>query len=142
YHFRDLFAQKSPLQNDTYFFGRAPVIATLRDRIQRCENTGVFGLRKSGKTSVLLAAQRAASADGHRFVLVDCQSPTLNTKGWADALLTIATDVRKEAGISASPSSLGDFSESAAAASFERAVVDAYSRGKRLTVLAFDEIEH
>lgn len=142
YHFRDLFAQRSPLQNDTYFFGRSDILARLRDRISRSENSGVFGLRKSGKTSILLAAQRAAQADGHRFTLLDCQSPSVTSGAWHDVLRLISVNLRKLAGLSTTVQPVGDFSAATAAESFEKAVNDVYSRGKRLSIVAFDEIEH
>ena len=142
YHFRDLFAQRSPLQNDTYFFGRSAFLAGLRDRMGRAENSGVFGLRKSGKTSILLAAERSAKTDGHRFVFIDCQSPSVSTGNWNDVLRLIASQLRRAAGLSTTPVGLGDFSPSAAAESFEKTINDVYSRGKRLSVIAFDEIEH
>jgi hypothetical protein len=142
YHFRDLFAQKSPLQNNTYFFGRAKFLNALRDRTSRGENSGIFGLRKSGKTSVLLALSRLLETDGHRVILLDCQSPTITAGAWNDVLRLVALNLRKSAGLSTTDAAIGDFSDRRAVESFEKAVNDVYSRGKKLSVIAFDEIEH
>lgn len=57
---RDLFAFESPLKKDIYFFGRRDYIHELLSRHNSSENSGVFGLRRSGKTSVLQAVERAA----------------------------------------------------------------------------------
>lgn len=142
YHFRDLFAQRSPLQNDTYFFGRSNLVASIRDRISRGENSGVFGLRKSGKTSVLLALSRATEADGFRYGVIDCQSPSISAGSWTDTLREVCVSFRKMAGLSTTAAALGDFSERSAAQQFEKHINDVYSHGKRTSVVAFDEIEH
>src|SRR5262249_54611687 len=50
---RDLFDFRLPLERDTYFFGRSELAVNLFDAIKRAENRGIFGLRKTGKTSLL-----------------------------------------------------------------------------------------
>lgn len=141
YHFRDLFAQRDPLKEPTYFFGRSELLSGLRDRTSRGENCGIFGLRKSGKTSVLLAVERYAKTDGHRYIHIDCQSAGVTTVRWNDLLKSIAQKLRKLAGLAITPVQLGEFTPSAAADSFERAVNEAYSNGKKQLIIAFDEIE-
>ncbi|RZJ38466.1 MAG: hypothetical protein EOO18_03285 [Chryseobacterium sp.] len=106
------------------------------------QNSGVFGLRKSGKTSVLLACERLARTDGHRFIHIDCQSASTTASHWNELLRAVAIELRKAAGLATTPVQLGDFSPVEAARSFEKAIIDAYSQGKRRTVLAFDEVEH
>jgi hypothetical protein len=49
----DRFRYTLPLQEDTYFFGRQREIGHLLDACKRGENAGLFGLRKTGKTSLL-----------------------------------------------------------------------------------------
>jgi predicted AAA+ superfamily ATPase len=55
---RDLFDITSPLRKDLYFFGRTDLINKLVDRHSSNENSGVFGLRRSGKTSLIYAVER------------------------------------------------------------------------------------
>ena len=142
YHFRDLFSQREPLKGDAFFFGRSSLLSSLRDRMSRGECSGVFGLRKSGKTSILLACERLSKVDNHRFVHIDCQSPSITSLKWNDALLSISKLVRQKAGLSNSAMQLGSFDVQNAADSFEKAINDSYSAGRKITVLAFDEVEH
>lgn len=142
YHFRDLFAQRDPLREDTFFFGRSDLLAGIRDRNSRGENSGIFGLRKSGKTSVLLAIERQSETDGHRYIHIDCQSTAVTSGGWNDLLKLMAERLRKAAGLATTPLQMGEFTKDKAAASFEKSVNDAYSIGRRRAIFSFDEIEH
>ena len=58
---RDLFNFLSPLRKDLYFFGRSELIQELVNRHLSGEHTGLFGLRKSGKTSIIYATERYLS---------------------------------------------------------------------------------
>lgn len=84
---RDLFAFESPLKKDIYFFGRREYVHELIKRHNSGENSGVFGLRRSGKTSVLQAIERAAEFTETICVLADCQD--LYHHPWNIALYTI-----------------------------------------------------
>ncbi len=55
---RDLFDFRLLLEKDTYFFGRNDIIVDFLDAIKRIENRGLFGLRKTGKTSILYKLDR------------------------------------------------------------------------------------
>jgi cold shock CspA family protein len=67
---RDLFAVSSPVEGNR-FFGRDRPLAQLRDAIASATPTGVFGLRKVGKTSLLKEAQRRAVEQGDVVVYID-----------------------------------------------------------------------
>lgn len=56
---RNLFDYKLPLKSDRYFYGREDIVAAIIDNVRKSQNSGLFGLRKTGKTSVLLKVQRA-----------------------------------------------------------------------------------
>jgi hypothetical protein len=75
---RDLFAVSSPVEGKR-FFGRDRPLAQLRDAIGSATPTGVFGLRKVGKTSLLKETQRRAIDQGDVVVYID--------------LLTVPSDV-------------------------------------------------
>ena len=47
----DLFGYTLPIRDEASFFGRHQIAARYIDAIRRCENRGIFGLRKTGKTS-------------------------------------------------------------------------------------------
>ncbi|RPD44481.1 ATP-binding protein [Paracnuella aquatica] len=83
---RDLFAFESPLQNDTYFFGRNEVVQFFYDKFKTGENSGLFGLRKIGKTSVLFALRRYLAFRNEIPIFLDCQEPSFHLRRWFDAL--------------------------------------------------------
>jgi cold shock CspA family protein len=67
---RDLFAMKAPVVGKS-FFGRNRSLADLREAIQIGASTGVFGLRKAGKTSLLKETERRFSETGDIVVYLD-----------------------------------------------------------------------
>lgn len=72
---RNLFDYKLPLKSDRYFYGREDIVATIADNVKKSQNTALFGLRKTGKTSVLLKAQRTLKKSGDVHTLfIDCKS--------------------------------------------------------------------
>jgi hypothetical protein len=87
----DLFGMSSPIKSDNYFFGRNDLVQSLVDRaVERRESSGLFGLRKTGKTSVLFAVQRRLA---DRPVLVeyfDCQNPGIHAARWWQVLDNLA----------------------------------------------------
>ncbi|MEO0429578.1 MAG: ATP-binding protein [Pseudomonadota bacterium] len=58
---RDLFNYKLPLQPNQYFYGRDALVGALIDSAKKGQNSGLFGLRKVGKTSVLLRVAKILS---------------------------------------------------------------------------------
>ena len=67
---RDLFAGSSPVEGKR-FFGRDKPLAQLREAITSATPTGIFGLRKVGKTSLLKEARRRATERGDVVVYID-----------------------------------------------------------------------
>jgi cold shock CspA family protein len=67
---RDLFSLNSPVVGRR-FFGRTKPIAELREAILSATPTGVFGLRKVGKTSLLKEIERRSSEAGDLTVYMD-----------------------------------------------------------------------
>ena len=84
---RDLFDYRLPINSDFFFFGREDLIFDLHNAFKRSENRGLFGLRKTGKTSVFFKLQRLveSSADDI-FIYVDCKFPPLRTSRWDELL--------------------------------------------------------
>jgi GTPase SAR1 family protein len=83
---RDLFSFESPLQNETYFFGRDESVPFFYDKYKTGENSGLFGLRKIGKTSVLYALLRNLEFRNELGIFIDCQDPSLHKRRWFQAL--------------------------------------------------------
>lgn len=86
----DLFGMSSPIGTDQYFFGRDSLVQEL---IQNCtiknQSAGLFGLRKTGKTSVLQAVLRRLESQDILADYIDCQSPGIHAARWWQALENI-----------------------------------------------------
>ncbi|WP_225413491.1 AAA family ATPase [Stigmatella hybrida] len=90
---RDLFDIEQPITNDLFFFGRTGLVFELRDAALRGENVGLFGLRKVGKTSVLLRLQRLLEEEqSGKVVYVDLQDAALYSLSWWELL----DEIRKQ----------------------------------------------
>lgn len=92
---RDLFDFRLPLEKDTYFFGREDLVMDYRDAARRGENRGVFGLRKTGKTSFLFKLERVLREEGSLVFYYDCKSPSIRQLRWHELLHRIANDIAK-----------------------------------------------
>lgn len=83
----DLFSDKNPVREDAFFFGRRDYVNDIVDKYKRGIHSGVFGLRRSGKTSVLLAVQRLLDAQNYRNLFIPCEN--LSNLSWHKALWKI-----------------------------------------------------
>lgn len=90
---RDLFNDQLPLKSDTFFFGRDKIAAEFATAIKTSNNKGLFGLRKTGKTSLLFKVRRMAREDGSKVLYYDCKDPAIRELGWADLLEQIIIDI-------------------------------------------------
>lgn len=87
----DLFGVSSPISHDKHFFGREELIQSLVVRLgHRGENAGVFGLRKTGKTSALKAISRRSVDLPWKVEYVDCHNPGIHSSRWWGLLQVIA----------------------------------------------------
>lgn len=97
---RDLFDYKLPLTDDTYFFGRQHLLANYIDAIKQAENRGVFGLRKTGKTSFLFKIQRLIRSQNlGQVFFYDCKSPSIRKLKWNDFLGVICDNISQRLNI-------------------------------------------
>jgi hypothetical protein len=90
---RDLFDYSLPLDSDLFFFGRTGFIQDHIDAIRRSENRGIFGLRKTGKTSVLFKLERMCEAAGISSQYYDCKLPSLYRLSADEMLDRISVDI-------------------------------------------------
>lgn len=142
---RDLFAFESPLQNDTYFFGRSSTVQFFYDKYKTGENSGLFGLRKIGKTSVLFALKRYLTFRDEFAVFIDCQEPSLHKRRWHEVLQFIIRNtvsaLWSEKGISVEVNQ--EYTEKDASTLFEQDLSRIYATlSKKRLLLIFDEIEN
>lgn len=132
---RDLFDYRLPLRSDAYFFGREDLLFDFFNAIKRSENRGLFGLRKTGKTSVLYQLrQMVAPTPSLHFLYYDCKYPGLRSSTWEELLNRISSDIQQIIRIPKLPSSLS-------APDRFLATVSALP-SQESVALVFDEIEY
>lgn len=94
----DLFGMSSPIKHDKYFYGRDPLVQELTQRaLVRNEQSGLFELRKTGKTSVLFAVQRRISEKGAIAEYVACESPGIYGSRWWAVLEELSRRIMESA---------------------------------------------
>jgi hypothetical protein len=92
---RDFFDFKAELKKELYFFGRKELVHQLIDRHKSGENTGLFGLRKTGKTSVAYAIQRVMDKSDKKAVFISCQDTSFHMRRWNEALHHVISEILK-----------------------------------------------
>lgn len=133
---RDLFDYKLPLVRDTYFFGRTTIVNEYLDAIKRGENRGLFGLRKTGKTSILFKLQRTLLRDGYAdLFFYDCKFPAIRKLRWYQLLQRIIENICDKYELDSHGMR---FDEKNISISFEKLL----QLIPKNIVLAFDEIEY
>lgn len=91
---RDLFDIQLPLLDDLYFFGRQNILSEIVDRVKSCQNSGVFGLRKTGKTSLLYKIKRTVEGGNIGKVFIyDGKNAKIRMRTWSAILLLIIEDI-------------------------------------------------
>lgn len=143
FYCRDLFGIQDPLKKDLYFFGRKELIHDIVNKHLNGENAGVFGLRKTGKTSIIYGVQRALDRKNSTSVFIDCQ--TLHLKSWNVALGGIVDLLRATSNVKKSETTNTSLYEQEMYVSdyFYNDIKTIYNKnGKRSILLIFDEIEN
>ena len=134
----DLFGYTLPLRDETSFFGRQQIIARYVDAIKRCENRGIFGVRKTGKTSLLFKIDRLVREQRLGFVFFyDCKSPSYRMLHWNELLGEICSNIAKRLGINIRR----EYDEKNIIRSFRYVVNEASKKDKKIVII-FDEIEY
>lgn len=133
---RDLFGFQLPVREDIFFFGRVAAVRDYTESIRRRENRGLFGLRKTGKTSLLFKIQRDIGLDGFHTLYYDCKLPAIYRDSAESFLDRICQDIVDAHGRPIS----GWKGQKSAWSRFER-LVQALPEDFKL-LLVFDEIEY
>jgi len=92
---RDLFDFQLPIDSDLFFFGRDALIAEFTDAITQSQNRGLFGLRKTGKTSALFKVKRHAEREDAVVLYYDCKNPAIRNQTWESLLSRVSGDILK-----------------------------------------------
>lgn len=94
---RDLFDYQLPLDEDLFFFGRGRIVEEFLDALRKGQNKGLFGLRKTGKTSVLFKIRRACDElNIAKAVYLDCKRPEIRNLHWKELFQYIGDEVSKK----------------------------------------------
>ncbi len=140
---RDLFSFQSELKKELYFFGRNEIVHKLVTKHKSNENSGLFGLRKTGKTSILHGVRRLLNNDNTLSVIINCQSPDFHLKKWNKALHYIIKEIKVQNNIIQKVREEKLYLESKAVESFESDLKRILAKSKSSSILLiFDEIEH
>ena len=135
---RDLFAFSAPIQKDLYFFGRRDYVQSLVNRALSGEHSGVFGLRRSGKTSVLFAISRALKRNNIDCIFFDCQK--IHQLRWFELLFEVVQQLyiyfQKE-----TEHIQKEYTEKQAISLFHQDL-NKLLNSRNPVILLFDEIEH
>lgn len=143
FYSRDLFASESPLKKDIFFFGRTDLVHSLINRHRSHQVSGLFGLRKTGKTSIIFGIQRALEKVDGISGFIDCQSPAFHRLRWNQALYHVLSETCDQNQISHNIGTVAEYSEDQAPLLFEKHLVKmAHELGKRSFMLIFDEVEN
>lgn len=135
---KDLFDFDSPLRTELYFFGRSELIHEAVDKHIAKENSGIFGLRKVGKTSLLFSIERAIEDREGWSIVVDCQKLHLQT--WNMALFVIAEEIKRKYGVRFQLEEK-KYTPEGAPRQFERFINNIFSKQKQRVLIILDEIE-
>lgn len=135
---RNLFDFDSPLKKDIYFFGREYVSHQLVEKHLSGENGALFGLRRSGKTSILFSISRVLHARGGSSVIIDCEALHLNR--WWMALYYVVDKINKS-GPKRINIDRNNYTEDSASIEFERDIARLKGRTPGKFLIIFDEIE-
>ena len=137
-YIRDLFDYKLPLKSDRYFYGREDIVSAIVDNVRKSQNSGLFGLRKTGKTSVLLKVQRSLQkAKDVETIFFDCKNRPIRSSSCDELAARIVSEVDVRFGKKHSKK-IGDGTD---VFDILDAAVASIPSKKRLC-LVFDEIEY
>lgn len=143
FYARDLFAFESPLKKDIYFFGRTDLVHSLINRHRSYQVSGLFGLRKTGKTSVIFGVQRAMQKVDGFSAFIDCQTPSFHRLRWNQALHHVLQEVRQQNNLSDRLGPIDQYTEEKAPILFEKHLARMSSDlGNKTIMLIFDEVEN
>lgn len=136
YFVRDIFDYRLPLKDDAYFYGRKQLANSILDSVKNGKNKGIFGLRKTGKTSLLFKIKRLIEHENSGTVFIyDCKTPSIRKLHWHELYMKIINDLCKRYELEV----LIELTESNVSEVFEE-VLSQIPDNQKIIVI-FDEIE-
>ncbi len=136
----DLFSMLAPIQNDVFFFGRRDFAQDIASKCKNNTHSGVFGLRRSGKTSLLYAVQNLLRQQSYPTVFIPCESD-LNTLDWRTALCKVVLNVYQTLGMKTDVIREGNYRSQDTIIYFEKDMFACLKKVGLPVTIMFDEIE-
>lgn len=136
----DLFSTSKPIQNDIFFFGRRDLVHDIVSKCKQNTNCGVFGLRRSGKTSVLYAVEKLLKQQIYPTVFVPCESD-LSVLDWRAALCKLVHNIAKSLNVSEKKIDDDAYQSLTTVFPFEADMDQVLSNTHLPVTIMFDEIE-
>lgn len=99
YHFENnMLGESKAIEEDNLLFGdRGKIADAIVERCRKGGNSGIFGLRRSGKTSVLYATLRRLDKEDIKYVKFEARSELQHSQSWIHALYYIARKIKESA---------------------------------------------
>lgn len=92
----NMLGETNAIDDDNLLFGdRGKIADSIVQRCCQSRNSGIFGLRRSGKTSVLNAVMRRLERDKIKFIKIESRSDLENLDSWKTALFDISRKIRQ-----------------------------------------------
>ncbi|MHC9060973.1 ATP-binding protein [Pantoea sp. y20] len=139
---RDLFSFEAPLKKDIFFFGRSDIILSIVSKLKDGNNAGLFGLRKTGKTSLINAIERNLKSSDEVVTVIDCQDPSFNKRRWNESLHYICARIVESNNLSIAIPNESDFDEKNASLVFDSFLKKINDQKNKRIYIIFDEIEN
>jgi hypothetical protein len=98
YHFENnMLGESNEIEEDNLLFGdRGKIADAIVERCRKGGNSGIFGLRRSGKSSVLNASLRRLVNENIDYVKIEARSDLQNAFSWKHALYYIARKIKEK----------------------------------------------
>lgn len=139
---RDLFAFDDALKTDLYFFGRNQLVMDIINRHLEGQNTGLFGLRKTGKTSLIYDVKRKIRLKNAIGVFISCQNPGMSSGTWVDSIYFVVTCIYEEWNLDIGNLVREEYTNLTATNLLLNEIEKIYSETGMTILLMFDEVEH
>jgi len=141
FYSRDLFDYSEPLKKDLYFFGRNEIVTQIIAKHHNGLNSGYFGLRKTGKTSIIYDVDRKSFDNNFLSIIIDCQDTSFNMRRWNFALFYVCDCIAKKLNFKEKIEE-ASFTVQDASVKFKYYLEKFHKMANKKILLMFDEIEN
>ncbi|MDP4094281.1 MAG: AAA-like domain-containing protein [Bacillota bacterium] len=143
---RDLFDIKQPLRDSNYFFGRKAIVRELFEKLVNGENIGLFGLRRTGKTSTIYQILNLYEKEKKGIgIKIDAQNPAIYFSTWWEVLKIIIEEISLKAKIKIPEDICNIKDEKSASKDFcngIKYIINKINLSSSRILIVIDEIEH